>query len=122
MLAMNCFIHPSVLMRKSSLETVGGYDESPACRHVEDFDLWLKLGKVGKMANLPIYGIRYTLSATQISAKHKLEQFRKSVSLINKYRHDYPHAGRAILRAYVRLVAYGYLNAGWLSKLTSRKA
>jgi glycosyltransferase involved in cell wall biosynthesis len=41
--------HPAVMMRRNALAQVGGYrDLCPT----EDFDLWLRLGEVGRLANL----------------------------------------------------------------------
>jgi glycosyltransferase involved in cell wall biosynthesis len=43
--------HPAVLMRAQAFAKVGGYRmELVPC---EDFDLWLRLGEVGRLANLP---------------------------------------------------------------------
>ena len=43
--------HPAVMMRPEALRRVGGYrKEFMPC---EDFDLWLRLGEVGRLANLP---------------------------------------------------------------------
>lgn len=45
------FVHPSVMMRKSSLEAVGGYREMG---WAEDYDLWLRLAAAGtRFARLP---------------------------------------------------------------------
>ena len=43
--------HPAVMMRREAVEAIGGYDED--LQPCEDFDLWLKLGEVGRVANLP---------------------------------------------------------------------
>jgi len=37
------FIHPTVMMRRSALEKVGGYTVSPLTIRSQDFDLWCKL-------------------------------------------------------------------------------
>jgi glycosyltransferase involved in cell wall biosynthesis len=43
--------HPAVMMRQNTVNAVGGYrNEAFPC---EDFDLWLRLGEIGKLANLP---------------------------------------------------------------------
>lgn len=39
----NSFIHPSVLIRKNDLITVGGYTDSKKVTRIEDLDLWFKL-------------------------------------------------------------------------------
>ena len=43
--------HPCTMARRSALLQVGGYDESMTASI--DLDLWLRLGEVGKLANLP---------------------------------------------------------------------
>ena len=47
----NPFIHSSVMMRKSVLEAVGGYDESYL--FAQDYALWVQLAVQTQMANLP---------------------------------------------------------------------
>ena len=42
--------HPSVMMRTAAVRQVGGYREES--RPADDFDLWLRLGEVGTLANL----------------------------------------------------------------------
>jgi glycosyltransferase involved in cell wall biosynthesis len=43
--------HPSVMMRAEAVRKVGGYRE--VSRPADDFDLWMRLGEIGKLANLP---------------------------------------------------------------------
>ena len=43
--------HPSVLVRKGALVTAGGYDQEML--HVEDYELWYRLSKKTKLANMP---------------------------------------------------------------------
>jgi glycosyltransferase involved in cell wall biosynthesis len=42
--------HPSVMFRTDVVRQLGGYRELVPC---EDFDLWLRLGEIGRLANLP---------------------------------------------------------------------
>ena len=44
----NCIAHPTVMMRRSALEEVGGYRIDQA----EDYDLWLRLAERWELANL----------------------------------------------------------------------
>ena len=47
----NQFVHSSIMMRRALVEQVGGYDVSfPVA---QDYDLWLRLSGVTRMANLP---------------------------------------------------------------------
>jgi hypothetical protein len=43
--------HPAVMLRPDAVKRVGGYRK--ALMPCEDFDLWLRLGEVGRLANLP---------------------------------------------------------------------
>jgi glycosyltransferase involved in cell wall biosynthesis len=42
--------HPSVMFRAEAVRELGGYRDFVTC---QDFDLWLRLGEVGRLANLP---------------------------------------------------------------------
>jgi glycosyltransferase involved in cell wall biosynthesis len=47
----NPFVHSAIMMRRALVEQVGGYDVSfPVA---QDYDLWLRLSGVTRMANLP---------------------------------------------------------------------
>lgn len=39
----SCFLHPTVLMRRTTLEAAHGYCEQKSCMRCEDYDLWLRL-------------------------------------------------------------------------------
>lgn len=42
--------HPATMLRTQALRDIGGYDE--AMEAAEDFDLWLRLAEIGRLANL----------------------------------------------------------------------
>ncbi|MCA5922366.1 glycosyltransferase [Curtobacterium oceanosedimentum] len=65
LLRRNVLVHSSVLMRRSALEAVGGYDTR--CVRMQDYDLWLRLATVGKVANLPERLTCYRAHPTQHS-------------------------------------------------------
>jgi glycosyltransferase involved in cell wall biosynthesis len=46
----NPFVHSSVLMRRSAVDAVGGYDESLPV--AQDYDLWMRMSRVTRLANL----------------------------------------------------------------------
>ena len=56
---------PCAMVRKSAVERVGGYDES--FQSAEDLDLWLRLGEIGKLANLKEPVLKYRLRSSSIS-------------------------------------------------------
>jgi glycosyltransferase involved in cell wall biosynthesis len=64
--------HPSAMMRRSAALAVGGYD--PSMMLAEDLDLWLRLGEVGTLANLPISLVRYRLHGASVSERAGLRQ------------------------------------------------
>jgi glycosyltransferase involved in cell wall biosynthesis len=53
------FIHPSVVMRRSFLRQLGGYDESPSIWYSTDRDLWLRGYRRFRYHNLQEPLIRY---------------------------------------------------------------
>jgi glycosyltransferase involved in cell wall biosynthesis len=62
----NAFVHSSVLVRRSAIEAVGGYDRAFAV--AEDFELWSRVAWAGPVANLPerlIAFRRHAASVTQ---------------------------------------------------------
>jgi glycosyltransferase involved in cell wall biosynthesis len=108
-LGKNCFVHSSVMFRKNLALSLGGYDELKDTRHIEDYDLWLKLGTVGNLANLPIYAVKFTLREGSISSTNKTEQFKKNINLAKKYKDKYPNYFGALFRAYARIIVYGFI-------------
>lgn len=120
LLGKNCFTHSSVLFRKNAALECGGYDESAKTRHVEDYDLWLKLGTKGKLANLPLYAVRFTMRRGNISSKNKIEQFKKDIMLTIKYWRSYPNFPGALLRGCARLLLYGVFNLIPIAEIKTR--
>ena len=47
----NPFVHSSVMMRRRVLDRVGGYD--PALAVAQDYELWMRMSAVTRLANLP---------------------------------------------------------------------
>lgn len=84
----NPFIHSTVCFRKSALREVGLYD--PKVLHAEDYDLWLRMKKIGKFSNLEEYITDYRIHRNSISF---INQKRQSLSVIYlqwKYRNRFP--------------------------------
>ena len=68
----NPFIHSTVMMRTEMVRRVGAYRE--ACRHAEDYDLWLRLAEVGGIAILPEALVQYRIHERSVSRQHVLNQ------------------------------------------------
>lgn len=107
LLGKNCFTHSSVLFRKSAAMQAGGYNESRDALHVEDYDLWLKLGAMGAMANLPMYAVQWMMRGNSLSSRNRIGQFWKSMRLAVQFRTHYPGFAKGFARSWVRLIAYG---------------
>ena len=58
-------VHPASMIRASTIKEIGGYKEE--YKAAEDLDLWLRLGEIGKLANIPHLILRYRFLATSIS-------------------------------------------------------
>jgi glycosyltransferase involved in cell wall biosynthesis len=74
MVSGNPFCHSSVMMRRSALEKVGGYDEN--FRYVQDYELWSRLALVGEMANLSEILIARRYHAGSVSNNWRTELLR----------------------------------------------
>jgi hypothetical protein len=48
----NPFVHSAVMLRKSAVEAVGGYTIDPARQPPEDYELWSRMARQGRVANL----------------------------------------------------------------------
>jgi glycosyltransferase involved in cell wall biosynthesis len=102
----NCFAHSTVLFSKEVALAAGGYGETKDVRHVEDYDLWLRMGTLGTFFNIPRYAIGFTVHAGSISSKNKSDQLRKNLALIKKHRKEYSGYGRALVVGWLRLGLY----------------
>lgn len=91
---MRCpFCHVTVLIRKSVLETVGGYNE--ALPYSEDWDLWLKIGRHTKFANLSDVTTAIKTEETSLSNFYFLKQLPLNRQLVRQYFKDYPNSFKA---------------------------
>lgn len=111
LLSKNCFVHSSVLFRKETALKFNGYSEEENVKHLEDYDLWLKLGTIGKLANLPVWGISFMMRENSTSSKNKLEQFRKNLVLAKKFKYKYPRFIQSMILGYSRLYSYRLFNS-----------
>ena len=62
----NPFVHSSVMMRRSALEQVGAYDERLPV--AQDYDLWMRMSRVTRLANLSAPLVVRRLLAGRVSA------------------------------------------------------
>ncbi len=85
------FAHSSVMFRKNKALEVGGYDAS--LRRIEDYDLWLKLGTIGKMHNFSEALVLWRSPSKQRKNKRYLRLYDHLVKLGVLWRHRNQYAG-----------------------------
>jgi len=68
------FCHPAIMVRKNALQSCGGYD--PLLILGEDYDMYFRLGKKGKFANLPDVLMKLRL--------HDYSTFRRNLKLVQR--------------------------------------
>ena len=70
----NPFVHSSIVMRRELVERVGGYDATfPVA---QDYDLWLRLSELTRLANLPDVLVARRLIPERVSAQRDSERLR----------------------------------------------
>jgi glycosyltransferase involved in cell wall biosynthesis len=81
----NCIYHPSVIVRRDAILSLGGYRKE--FRNSEDYDLWLRVAKVYRLANIPEPLLRYRLSVHGESLGRKWHQVRYARMALIASRH-----------------------------------
>jgi len=97
----NPFTHAAVMFRKDVVESIGGYKN---WLHAEDWDLWLRLGKVGKFHNFKEYFGKYLVAGQNLSFKYQRRQAKIILKIIKTHRKDYPHFWKGYLLNYMQLI------------------
>jgi glycosyltransferase involved in cell wall biosynthesis len=72
----NQFAHASVMFRKSVFDSVGGYSDMP---FAQDYDLWLRMAGVARVANLPEPLLYRRETADQFGTGRETQQIRWAV-------------------------------------------
>ncbi|MEI7620359.1 MAG: hypothetical protein WCJ57_02205, partial [Candidatus Falkowbacteria bacterium] len=96
MLAYNPFCHSSVVFRKNDNK----YNEN--LNYTEDWDLWLRLGRLGKLAVLDDVMVQYFYGEGMSSRNKKKDQIKFHFRIFRKYIMHYPNR----LSAIISLVKY----------------
>jgi hypothetical protein len=68
----NCMYHPATVLRKAAVLEVGGYQAD--FKNAEDYDLWLRISRKYKLANLDVPLLRYRFSANGMTLGSKWQQ------------------------------------------------
>jgi glycosyltransferase involved in cell wall biosynthesis len=73
----NPFVHSSVMFRRAAIDLVGAYDESFAV--AQDYDLWLRMSRVGRLANLAEPLVLRRLAPGRLSSARDTTRLRDEV-------------------------------------------
>jgi glycosyltransferase involved in cell wall biosynthesis len=68
----NCMYHPSVIMRREEILKLGGYRLE--FKNAEDYDLWLRVSRAYRLANVPVPLLRYRFSTAGMTLGKKWQQ------------------------------------------------
>lgn len=90
----NVFVHSTVVFRKSAWGLVGGYDKKLSFS--EDWDLFFKLGRLGKFYNFQEYFVYYLQGKQNISNLNIRSNLKLNINLRKKYCRDYPNFWKAL--------------------------
>jgi glycosyltransferase involved in cell wall biosynthesis len=101
MLGYNPIITSSAMFRKSTYISCGGF--SPLYL-AEDYDLWLSMGKLGKISNISNCDTQYTIRKGSASKSRQMEMNKIVLSLAIKYRNNYPNFIYAFVKGCLRIV------------------
>ncbi len=75
----NPFVHSSVMLRREALEAAGGYDESLPV--AQDYDLWLRMSRLTRTANLPEPLVTRRLTPGRVSSVRDTDRLRAEVAM-----------------------------------------
>ncbi|MDD5318775.1 MAG: glycosyltransferase [Candidatus Pacebacteria bacterium] len=104
-LLRNPFINSSVVFRKETFSHVGGFKDM---RLAEDYDLWLRMAKFGRVANIqhnlnPQPLTAYRRRPSSVSSQKKKAMAGAILAIVKRYRKDFPLSLLGLAKAYVRL-------------------
>jgi glycosyltransferase involved in cell wall biosynthesis len=72
LLHRSCVCHPAVMARTAVLRSLGGYRRN--VQYAEDYDLWLRMSEVGRIANLPDVLLSHRVHPSKTSERQFIAQ------------------------------------------------
>ncbi|MDD5363159.1 MAG: glycosyltransferase family 2 protein [Ignavibacteria bacterium] len=93
-LLSNPMTHPTVLFRKDIAMTVGGYQ---SWAYAEDWDLWLRMGRHGKLYNFPEYFAYYLMAGQNISLRNQRGAAKMIFEILKTHKNYYPNFTKGYL-------------------------
>jgi glycosyltransferase involved in cell wall biosynthesis len=113
--------HPTAMARRQALLQVGGYDETMLAS--SDLDLWLKLGEIGELANLPNTLLQYRLHPDSITQAKQDRQAQDALAACERAWKRRGIQGEFIRQPvdYLKQTDF-WLRCGWNSFLAGQRA
>jgi glycosyltransferase involved in cell wall biosynthesis len=68
--------NPTTMMRRDAALAIDLF--STEYKFADDFDLWLRLGEIGKLANIPEVLLKYRLHNRSVSERHQAQQIAEA--------------------------------------------
>jgi glycosyltransferase involved in cell wall biosynthesis len=93
-LLSNPFTHTTVMFRRESAVSLGGYKD---LKLAEDWEFWLRLGQVGKFYNIREYYANYLSAGQNLSLVNQKETARMIFKIIKLHRNNYPNYFKAFI-------------------------
>lgn len=102
-------VHPTVMFRRNVAMKLGGYCHDKRALLVEDYDLWLRLAGIGKLATLPNQAVIVTLRKDSVSSSNSILQLLNAMYITYKYRKLFDHYYYGIFRRGLDFMVYGVM-------------
>lgn len=108
-LLKNPFIQSSVVARKDILNKAGLFLLKDNI-NAEDYNLWLRVGLLGKICNLIGPMTQYTVRDNNTSLSNKKDILKSNIGFIKEYKGKYPNYKKALLFAYIKSYIYNFFS------------
>ncbi|MFA6094594.1 MAG: glycosyltransferase [Candidatus Paceibacterota bacterium] len=108
MLYRNPFGHSTVMFRKEAVISLGGYSEHKETLHMEDYDLWLRMGTIGKLANSNIISTNYLLRNGLASQAQPFHIIKFRLRVLYLYSKFYSHKTTAIYHLFKNITSASF--------------
>ncbi len=103
LLVENIIAQNSVCFRTALVRNMGGYDERLS--YTEDYELWLRLGRYGKIIKIPETLGGYRIHGNNIGVRKRQLQILEEIKVVWRYRHMYPHFTIAMTNRIANFIA-----------------
>ncbi len=92
------FCHSSTLFKKEDIMSIGGYTPIKNAIENNEYLVWLEFGLMGKLANLPMQGVNFTIGHKKRNLIHNMRIHNENFKTIYAYRDRYPNIFKAVLK------------------------